>query len=74
MGSNSNQRLILDFRCASKSLWFSYVEFCMQGEFKMFNFQVACTKKFQPKNEFFCTASKYGMALLICQNFRKNGT
>ena len=27
----------------------------------MFNFQVACAKKFQPKNEFFC--SEYGMTL-----------
>ena len=35
----------------------------------MLNFQVACAKKFQPKN-----ASKYGMALLICKNFRKNDT
>ena len=50
---NSNQRLILDFRCASKSLLFSYVEFCKQGEFKMLNFQVTCAKIFQPKNEFF---------------------
>ena len=37
----------------------------------MFNFQVACAKIFQPKNEFFCTASKYGMALLICKNLEK---
>ena len=40
----------------------------------MLNFQVACTKKFRPKNEFFCTANKYGMALLICKKFRKNDT
>ena len=31
----------------------------------MLNFQVACAQKFQAKNEFFCTASKYGMLLLI---------
>ena len=31
LDSNSNQRLILDFRCASKSILFSYVEFCEQG-------------------------------------------
>ena len=33
----------------------------------MFYFQLPCAKKFQPKNEFFCTASKYGMPLLICK-------
>ena len=38
----------------------------------MLNFQVVCAKKFQPKNEFFCTASKYGMALLISKKIRKN--
>ena len=38
----------------------------------MSNFQVACAKRFQPKNEFFCTASKYGMPLLICKKIRKN--
>ena len=53
MESNSNQWLILDFRCTSKSLLFSYFEFCKQREFKMLNFQVACAKIFQPKNEFY---------------------
>ena len=28
----------------------------------------------QTKNSFFCAASKYGMLLLICKNFRKNDT
>ena len=40
----------------------------------MLNFQVACAKKFQPKNSFFCIASKYGMSLLICKKIRKNNT
>ena len=31
MDSNSNERLIWDFRCSSKSILFSYVEFCRQG-------------------------------------------
>ena len=41
----------------------------------MLFFQVTCAKKFQTKNDFFClAASKYGMLLLICKNFRKNYT
>ena len=40
----------------------------------MLNFQVACAQKFQTKNNFFSAASKYGMLLLICKNFRKNDT
>ena len=44
------------------------------GEFKMLDFQVACAQKFQTGNDFFCAASKYRMLLLICKNFRKNGT
>ena len=31
MDSKSNQRLILDFRCAFKSILFLYVKFCKQG-------------------------------------------
>ena len=37
-------------------------------------FQVACAQKFQTKNDFFRAASKCGMLLLICKNFRKNDT
>ena len=74
MDSNSNQRLIWDFRCAYKSILFSCVPFYKQGEFKMLNFQVVCAKKFQAKNDFFSTASKYGMLLLICKKFIKNHT
>ena len=37
----------------------------------MFNFQDACAKKIQTKNEFFCHANKYEMALLVCKEFRK---
>ena len=40
----------------------------------MLNFQVACAQKFQTKNIFFGAASKYGILLLICKNFRKNYT
>ena len=40
----------------------------------MLYFQVACAQKLQTKNDFFCTASKYGMQLLNCKNFRKNDT
>ena len=56
MDSNSNQRLIMDFRCTSKSILFSYVEFCKQGgEFKMFNliFKWLAQKKFNLKMNFF---------------------
>ena len=38
----------------------------------MLDFQVA--QKFKLKIIFFCAASKYGMMLLICKNFRKNDT
>ena len=40
----------------------------------MFNFQVACAQKFQINNDIFCAVSKYGMLLLICENFTKNDT
>ena len=40
----------------------------------MLYFQVACAQKLQTKNDFFCAASKYGMQLLNCNNFRKNDT
>ena len=40
----------------------------------MRNFQVVCAQKFQTKNDFFCAVSKYGMLLLVCENFRKNDT
>ena len=40
----------------------------------MLDFQVACAQKLQTKNDFFCAASKYGMLLLNCKNFRKNAT
>ena len=71
MDSNINQRLILVGVHLSQ---FCFHKLILEagGEFKMFNSQVACAKKFQPKNEFFCTASKYGVALLICKKIRKN--
>ena len=37
----------------------------------MLYFQVACAQKLQMKNDFFRAASKYGMLLLNCTNFRK---
>ena len=40
----------------------------------MLYFQVACTQKFQMKNDFFCAAGKYGMLLSICKNLRRNDT
>ena len=40
----------------------------------MLYFQVASMQKFQTKNDFFCAARKYGISLLICENFRKNYT
>ena len=42
----------------------------------MLYFQVACAQKLQTKNQkrFFCAASKYGMLLLNCKNFRENDT
>ena len=40
----------------------------------MLNFQMACAQKFQTKNDFFDAVSKYGMFLLICENFRKSNT
>ena len=40
----------------------------------MLNFQVAAHKNFRLKLIFFGAASKFGMLLLICKNFRKNYT
>ena len=74
MDSNSNERLKLDFRYASKSSFFYMLNFVSSKELKMLNLPSSLCKKIQPKNEFFCTASKYGMALLICKKFRKNNT
>ena len=75
MDSNSNQRLIWDFRCASKSILFSYVSFCKQGgSSKCLLFKWLTHKNFKLKLNFFCTASKYGMLLLICKNFIQNDT
>ena len=75
MDSNSNQRLIWDFRFASKSILFSYVSFCKQGgELKMLNFQVACAQKFQAKNEFFLHCQQIWNVVINCKNFIKNDT
>ena len=56
---------------------FSYAQFYKQaggGGLKLRNFQVACAQEFQTNNDFFCAVSKYGMLLLICENFEKNYT
>ena len=54
MDSNSNQRLIMDFRCTSKSILFSYVEFCKQGgSSKCLIFKWLGQKNFNLKMNFF---------------------
>ena len=56
--------------CISVNFVFIFFISLVGEEFKMLNFQVACAQKFQT----FGAASKYGMLLLICKNFRKNDT
>ena len=52
--TNSNQRLIYDFRCVFQSILFLYVQFCKQGECsKCFIFKWLAHKNFKRKMIFF---------------------
>ena len=70
MDSDSNQGLIWDFSCASKSISFSHVEV----GFKMHNFQVACANNFQPKNEFFLRWQQIWNGVINLLKLKKNST